>query len=659
MPTAQLQSDTGGGEHGSGIRRLHEQRRLLFKGQQMYIQGKFSVAAERFVASMRQCSCGVGYNTRPCTCKDVLKGIANGTLVEQLKTACTCAAKSYMHCAHPDHVDALDCLAATCEKVGRLDLAINIAVILIILAPREARGYLRLTKVLRLQEKESLALRASEAGIALVAKKNPEHPLLENLRNIQAGLKRKSLKRDPLKEFPTELVAMIFGLTDFRDLRRCLRVSKSWNAFFTRSDPTIQALWRRQRYVNPKQLTKFKRFSRLAGHTVTDLAIAGPLQGAPILDLSKVLRLCENLQGLSITLLTVLTEMRLESLVSLHLGYMVSVSTPVLNVWLQGSCTTLRELSLHNLPGDYFSRFLPHMPALEYLRLDSRQAHFPDHGYQCFWKDLVERTPSLKHLWLDNLATSVVDVSLQAAGADFQALYRQVTSFRLWPGLQSLSLGPGLTIHAHGLPLLLPPTLREVYLYTPELVDQFSMPALNPDSPFLQHEVIPRLEPRNLENLYLVCSSLNMETRELQHLVKPGLTSGSLKKLALREVGHLMPVPAYTNTWFRSDHLTYLALSGFTMWGFQNLDEYILELVLGFPALRVLDVSAEKLQYSTVQRLLLIGLETIYIAPGNPYRLQVQEWGREVVGDHIEVVEGPSPEFKLVPTAPSSQLLNC
>ena len=187
------------------------------QGRQLYAAKQYAQAAEAFTQVINSCRCGVYLREKPCLCKDLLASMEKSTLRDELKKSCICSARSGRRCENPNHIDAFDSLAATYEKDDRVEHSLNCAKQMINLSPRNPKGYLRCGKVLRLQGLPNLAHKTYRAGIDIVSKKYPDHPLLVKLREQEEKLRR-LMRADPLMMLPFELVCLIFKQVDFRTL---------------------------------------------------------------------------------------------------------------------------------------------------------------------------------------------------------------------------------------------------------------------------------------------------------------------------------------------------------------------------------------------------------------------------------------------------------
>ncbi|KAI9842562.1 MAG: hypothetical protein M1837_007075 [Sclerophora amabilis] len=113
-------------------------------------------------------------------------------------------------------VSVLDNRAATYEKLGRLKAALQDGKRIIEEQKSEARGYLRVGKILQMMDKKALAQEIYGRG------------LLVAMHNKQLGSQTRS-SVDPIMILPAELFYMVAALLKPMTLVVCLRVSKKWH----------------------------------------------------------------------------------------------------------------------------------------------------------------------------------------------------------------------------------------------------------------------------------------------------------------------------------------------------------------------------------------------------------------------------------------------
>lgn len=87
---------------------------------------------------MRSCACAGGLDRVKCTCKNFEEVAAQGgSILEEVSRTCRCEVGVTLNkCDRVDHIQALDCRAATYEAMDRLDLAAKDAEWMIELAPQ-------------------------------------------------------------------------------------------------------------------------------------------------------------------------------------------------------------------------------------------------------------------------------------------------------------------------------------------------------------------------------------------------------------------------------------------------------------------------------------------------------------------------------------------
>lgn len=136
-------------------------------------------------------------------------------------------------------VNLLDCLSASYSKVQKLDRSIKCAEKMIDVDPFGCKGYLRLAKVYRLQDRENNAYEILKHGYLKIKeeKMKPQYTLFNETlykqlkEELKLAKKRKGFRErsyDPLKDFPDEIIGIIFSeFSPYFNLQ-CLIVSKLW-----------------------------------------------------------------------------------------------------------------------------------------------------------------------------------------------------------------------------------------------------------------------------------------------------------------------------------------------------------------------------------------------------------------------------------------------
>ncbi|CAK7245934.1 MAG: hypothetical protein STHCBS139747_007539 [Sporothrix thermara] len=164
-------------------------------------------------------------------------GLATG------KEGCTCGS-GRIRCSEPDHLAALDRLAAVAGKMGRVDEAIRLGQWYIDLAPHHAQGYLHLAKavlakaapkpmdtrpaddVKKQSERARFAARCLYTqGVHNVCKHGDAS---DGLVQVLKRCCRQYSHDDYLPDLPVETVEAIFQHLSMNDILACRRVSKRW-----------------------------------------------------------------------------------------------------------------------------------------------------------------------------------------------------------------------------------------------------------------------------------------------------------------------------------------------------------------------------------------------------------------------------------------------
>ncbi|KAI1084945.1 hypothetical protein F5B20DRAFT_121101 [Whalleya microplaca] len=632
---------------------------LIAQGKALYALGKYERAAGLFLKATNACHCGITVRTRRCACKDLKLGIASNTLKEVLMKKCTCPAKSGRRCDNLTHLDAFDSLAAAYERDGQLDMSLHCAEQMIDLCPREPKGYLRLGKVLRLQDLASCALLAYIQGIELVRKKRPNHALLGKLLEQRGKMRSLVVRLDPMTKFPLELVRAIFKQVDFRTLCRCLCVSKTWKTSLTSG--AIKDIWQIQeyRYNNyntarqPKDAVTQKNFAAyasLAAYKITELSIDSctrfnltQTKFTHMVSLTphlKVLKLHQTSSGLPVLLDVLPTSVTIPQLRKLDLGYGLQWTPRILEQFLAASSDSMEELTIFNYANSpiidagtiaswrHFN--WPQLPRLKVFRLSCGGK-----GQLFRLHSLMNRTPNVEEAWID-------DVLVDYHPADVA----------VWQKLKTIFVGERVRLPlaaVHRLPRL-NEDMREVHLEG-HAFDRFCgchVPAGHSLLPAqglvvfqFQQPVVPHLA--RVEKLSISTKG-EMDSVRFEALLRPSITSGSLRELDIR------PLP-FENVdfksaeldWLRSDNITFMSLTGFTALGLHHdshLDRYLIDFIRRFPNLRCLDIEQEVIDDSTLAEFVKMGVETIYHMWG--WQKEVfQKWAAREHG--AKVIHGPYP----------------
>ncbi|KAI1813988.1 hypothetical protein GGS20DRAFT_550437 [Poronia punctata] len=603
----------------------------LKKGIEFYKRNKFAKAYAIFNEVVNKCPCGVAIRTAPCLCKSIVFAIENDELEKALRKRCICSARSDIRCKNVLHTDALDSLTALYEAKGLVDNAMAVAEAMIHLSPRDPRGFLRLGKLLRVKGSHRLAYLTYQRGIELVSKRNPTHELLPVLRKVKAKTKLRALASDPLGALPPELVAMIFENLNFTTLCRCLRVSKSWKAFLTSSDRTIQSLWREQCFrpgIKPVRISALQKYAAYAGRQVTQLHIKScrgfGLDQARLNWLSVAYK---NLNSLSLQEVscpgafdTVLLEQLppkpcFPQLTRLHFGFDTPYSAAFVNGIIKSSANTLQELTLVNLqPRREHSAVWPLLPQLRVLRLGSKGAGSANLAI-VHMASFMYVAPNVEEVWVQG-------ITADRSGANFYP--------NAWPRLKRLTIGPNVSwyqlLNVPNSPIRLSSDLEELYLCDALFVDVLlEWPFLGEDG---QDNVFPT--PTKLRK-FMTPSRLRSTVRPpsfsgfMESWIRPGLESGSLTSLQMGEFPQAFP------TWFKSESLTFLSLQEL-FWSLDPfvLDDYLAKLLAVFPNIETLDISHVPFSNAALGSAIAKGkIKSIYYNGNYAQRAEIVHWAAE------------------------------
>ncbi|KAI8625725.1 hypothetical protein F5Y19DRAFT_449352 [Xylariaceae sp. FL1651] len=597
---------------------------LMVKGKAYYEDKKHAKAAAVFKQVANACACGVQARNTPCLCKSLVEAIVNGKLEDELRKKCICSAKSNIRCKNTIHLDALDGLAATQEAQSLVDLAIVTAEMMINLAPREPKGFLRLGKLLRLKDSYHTAYLNYQQGIELVTKKNPSHELLSILHHVKEKVQYRAFAVDPLKLLPVELLVMIFKNIDLRSLCRCLRVSKGWKASLTSRVPIIQSLWRIQDFSSSKKaprLPQLKQYSIYAGSKVTELVIDNCHQfGMDTFKFQWLIISYPHLKVLKLLSPSMGDQLLddhpvkpcVSRLTSLYLGYHIPFSPQILSQILTSSAETLKELTLLNIQlsgprnwRDAYRADCPVLKRLEILRLGSRDLRRRVVlDMQCF----INTCPNVEEVWMD-----VVELSF-SSGTKYQATP--------WSKIKRLFVGKDVIIPSgQHQPIRLSAEIEELHVRNDNNIRMFLQLPFEQDP-----DTYP--EPTKLHTLTLQglsASELLHFPDYLQRWIEPGLKSGALKELELR----LLPV---LPDWLRSDQLTYLNLHGLTVRGgtdYIALEKLFFSVVDRFPKLEAIDIGYEPISDAALGKVIQKGVKAIYHCRASYERHELRAWAQK------------------------------
>ncbi|KAI1773403.1 hypothetical protein F4818DRAFT_422479 [Hypoxylon cercidicola] len=612
---------------------------VLRQGLGQYAKAEYGDAATAFLKVMAMCKCRAGVQKQPSILAEIMAAVAKN----DLKSALAKMTASSTRCDNPLHLDAFDSLIATYEKQGRIDDALESAAKLINLCPREPKAFLRLGKLLRLQNKPTMAYLTYKQGIELVKRKHPGHASLQALCEQRDKVKAFA-KFDPLPMFPIELVRMLFKHVSFKTQCCSLRVSKTWKAILT--SPDCRDLWQTQlfnlRSASHPGLSRlrktFQRYAEYAKNATTELSINGCsffFQSLPLEQLllfSKTLKVLQLREPRGLYHQEILHHFAAPQLTSLYLGG-VQFGPNLLRTVIEASSDSLEELSLFEFPlpnmqmGMLFMDW-PRLEKLKVARLSFSKEAVPRSRLSLF----MALTPNLEEAWLDHVQYNPHELALR------------------WPKLRSLFIGEDAASAIRGAALNSEPfinkDLRELHLEGRKLDQRMCM--IYPGvvrAPFHLNRLltlclfttdIPALA--NLEKLSLLLHN-ELTNAEFERIVRPSMESGTLRELDVRplpskiffpHVFRRSPLP----DWLQSDRIEYMSVSGFTAPGSQsysNFEGVLDDIIERFPNLRRVDVGLDNVSDSVLAHWIRNGVREVYHRLGDR-RADLARWAKEEHG---------------------------
>ncbi|KAI1389398.1 uncharacterized protein F4822DRAFT_398161 [Hypoxylon trugodes] len=628
----------------------------LKKGMEFYGQKQYDRAERALFRAMDLCNCGFAVQKQPRIDDEILKGIAE----KDLKGTLAKKSASCKRCDNPVHVDALDSLIATYEVQGRLDEGVQFAAKMINLSPREPKSYLRLGKILRLKNQQTLAYYTYKQGVELVKRKHPNHALLNKIKS-QINTVLLSVTFDPMTILPVELINMIFKYLDFQTVCRCLRISKTWRAVLT--GPALSDIWKVQQFryttLTPpgprKMFPTFKAYAGYAAGGVTELSIDGCARFLEQCDLPRVLQYSRNLKFLklrevtraSYTLKVLPENVNHLRLVEIYLGVGIRMTPTALRHLITPSHNSLEELSIFELPQPDASYTLsqtspglwyqgwPKLEHLKTVRLSTLEGILPFN--QPFnhvnLLGLMELTPNIEEAWIDLFE------------------YNPLTIRTHWSKLRRFFVGdcqvPSIVV-SNGEEPCFDEDMRELHLEGRALsahccMNNAPVVITVPTTTLLILHTGPIAVPHlpRLEKLSLLFRT-PLTQIEFESMVRPSLESGTLQELDLRP----LPVNDFFQdrsaptipAWFKSEHITYMSLTGFTQYNFYDhtlLEAVVLAIVDGFPNLRIVDVGHELFLDTLLAKLIQRGVRTIYYRGGATTKDDLKEWAAKKHGARL------------------------
>ncbi|KAH7138405.1 F-box/TPR repeat-containing protein pof3 [Dendryphion nanum] len=134
----------------------------------------------------------------------------------------------------PLSLTLLDQRAATHEKLGDLNAALKDSREMIKGFKTDVKGYLRTADILQKIGKPEKALDIYQYGKKNVTSTNKHFMLLQQLHDQLTRKLSPPTAVDPFVVLPAELIDMVISYLNFKNMVRCLQVSKGWKDYLTR-----------------------------------------------------------------------------------------------------------------------------------------------------------------------------------------------------------------------------------------------------------------------------------------------------------------------------------------------------------------------------------------------------------------------------------------
>ncbi|KAK4122508.1 hypothetical protein N657DRAFT_622045 [Parathielavia appendiculata] len=556
---------------------------------------QFSKALHAAMEAVNMCVCDPAGNgkmrhgkDKSCNISQCLAAIKSkdaDALYRVSKVPCACG-YVWPSCSHQAHLLALDALAECLEKAEQHVSAFSTALTMIRLDPTSAVGYCRGAKVLQylLKNCSPQSNFPADRSMLVILRGHAKQPsalllqrLLERfvdralhttsryrqrpkgsydvvLQRMAHNLKIEVARRDPAKEFPPEVLGMIFSQLSASDISRCLRVNKHWSQLILR-DAVLWTHLRLGRPGNPgrffpKFLQKHPEIKSLVIRDASDFQLTGQKLCTILHGLRHLKRLCLNsgkpaparqpvdfdTQGKPEVLAT---RNRLSQLSIVS----YDILAPVMGL-IELNTESLEVLDLVNTgPGVQNAFRSVVLPNLKKLRILKGQELFPKGQASALTLTPIEMgpiviaTPKLEQFHLDGFSVLWSFHHDPAFSKD-----------RLWPSLRHLVLGPRLrySVSAAFAPWnsrFLPPLtseLRSIELlgHNPDVVHNIlfttdsqisaAAPAHGWGPPADKQQTL------NLPNLEVFrCIAGVLNPRLLQQVLGPAAQAGKLKVLEL------------------------------------------------------------------------------------------------------------------------------
>ncbi|KAL7914835.1 hypothetical protein GGI35DRAFT_435384 [Trichoderma velutinum] len=397
----------------------HSMQEAISDGRAKYVAQRYKQALGSFTDAIKLCPCEIEKKKRKRS-SSVGQELDKNAQPSQAATGLPT-----LECDNPLHIQALNYRAGTFEKIPDLRRALADARRMMDVAPSSPEGYLRASKILRIEENPVDSLKVLTDGILMFLERGDFQ--VDDLRRLDKArnpLKPKFAKVDPLGDFlslswmskahlPTELILDIFGRLELSMLCQCLRVSKSWKNALTA--PGSAQLWRSLLFTGasaPKKPISFDSLRKLLSYSINNIRelVIGDarklyldrrkfnafMNAGTRLERLEVTNPCE-----AVDLIRPPKHLKYLNLDGFHRFYRPSYAgTDSYRSFLLAVVPNLETLILSGLPRQWLSDMeVPMMPNLRHLRLSK--------GKEQPWAlsicALLKSTPQLEQLYLENL----------------------------------------------------------------------------------------------------------------------------------------------------------------------------------------------------------------------------------------------------------------
>ncbi|KAI7903868.1 uncharacterized protein BX663DRAFT_452479 [Cokeromyces recurvatus] len=277
----------------------------------------------------------------------------------------------------PNHITLLDCRAASYEKLNEMELATRDAVQMVKLASTDARGYLRLGKILSLEKKYDKAIHIYTRALDKVSPQDKRYNQIVAIKAIAEKKAKSDHVQDFMNVLPYDIISLIFSKLSFDRRIQCTAVSRNWRAFAL----NWSGMWRDLEFGHQKiSLTTIKNYLGYAkGRHVRRFAIMDVDQNK----MKKILQLLidENCQYIEI-----LDFVRCEIPLTLFLRMLRLVGKHVQSIRIDEGNLTVVDVIKYILPA------CPHLTHLSMIGIETGSVIYDDL--------LTQPLPNLTHLRL-------------------------------------------------------------------------------------------------------------------------------------------------------------------------------------------------------------------------------------------------------------------